>query len=76
MSAEGSRGDERGGEGYGFDRRSETAFGDRLEAGSMQGNANNGDPFAPASAPKPELAVAAAFAGGFLLALVLRRIRS
>jgi hypothetical protein len=34
----------------------------------------SGPPMAPAQAQRPELAVAAAFAGGLLAALVLRRI--
>lgn len=45
---------------------------------SLGGSSPDGAGFASteAVAPRPEMAVGAAFAGGFVLALLLRRVRS
>ena len=47
------------------------------QAGAVNGSGpNHGDSGTAAADRRPEIAVGAAFAGGFLLALLLRRIRS
>ena len=48
-------------------------------SGSSSGSANGGSPSPAqygAAERRPELAVGAAFAGGFLVAMLLRRMRS
>jgi hypothetical protein len=74
VSAEGSAADASS-EGESPEAPSAAAFGDPLDLASLHGNARNGDPFAASATTKPEIAVAAAFAGGFLLAVMLRRRR-